>query len=145
LGQLSLSAAAGGPRISPVFGFATYTRIVVLTTALCALLAVPAEAPLAAGSTASANATVTAPASTRGLAVHRSAYPSARRVHAADHYIEQRAGRKAFAVDDGDKDGDDVKGFAIHSRFHSASVVNARLFASVGGGFASAVSAVGCC
>jgi hypothetical protein len=54
-------------------------------------------------------------------------YPSAGRVRAADRYIEHRAGRKAFAVDDGDKDGDDVKGFAIHSRFHSASCVKSML------------------
>jgi hypothetical protein len=127
LGQLSLAAAASGSRINRVFNSATYARIAVLTTALCALLAVPAEAPLAAGSTAPARVAAASSASGRP-AVHRSlVYPSAGRVHAADRYIEHRAGRKAFAVDDGDKDGDDVKGFAIHSRFHSASVVKSML------------------
>jgi len=128
LGQLSLAAAARVSRINRVFSSATYARIAVLATALCALLAVPAEAPLAAESPPPpANAAVTAPTSTRRPAVHRSAYPPAKRVRAADRYIEHRAGRKAFAVDDGDKDGDDVKGFAIHSRFHSASVVKSML------------------
>jgi hypothetical protein len=128
LGQLSLAAAAGGSRISEVFGSETYARIAVLTTALCALLAVPAEAPLAAGSRAPANAVAATSVSSPRPAVHRpGVYPSATRVRAADRYIEHRAGRKAFAVDDGDKDGDDVKGFAIHSRFHSASVVKSML------------------
>jgi hypothetical protein len=70
---------------------------------------------------------VTAPVSTRRPVARRSAYPPAKRVHAADRYIEHRAGRKAFAVDDGDHDGDGVKGFAIHSRFHSASIVKSML------------------
>ena len=127
MGQLSLAAAASESRIGEVFNSATYARIAVLTTALCALLAVPAEAPLAAGSSKQASAVVAASASSPRAAVHPSVYPSATRVHAADRYIEHRAGRKAFAVDDGDKDGDDVKGFEIHSRFHSASCVKSML------------------
>jgi hypothetical protein len=88
---------------------------------------VPAEAPLAAGSAVPANTLVAAPASSQRPVVSRSVYPSATRVDAAERYIARRAGRKAFAVDDGDKDGDDVKGYAIHSRFHSASVVKSML------------------
>lgn len=127
MGRLSLVAAAGGPRISHVFSLATYARIAVLTTVVCALPAVPAQAPLAASSTASANALAVASVASPRPIVRRSLYPSASRVHAAERYIARRAGRKAFAVDDGDKDGDDVKGFAIHSRFHSASVVKSML------------------
>lgn len=124
MGQLSLAAAAGEPRIDRVFGLGTYARIAALTTALCALLAVPAEAPLAAGSRAPANAVSAAPAPSPRPVAPASPYPSARRVGAADRYIERRAGRKAFAVDD---DDGDVKGFDIHSRFHSASCVKSML------------------
>jgi hypothetical protein len=124
VGQLSLAAAAGEPRIDRVLGSATYARIAVLATALGALLAVPAEAPLAAGS---ANAVVAASVSRPRPVVHRPVYPSARHVRTAERYIAHRAGRKAFAIDDGDHDGDDVQGFAIHSRFHSASVVKSML------------------
>jgi hypothetical protein len=123
LGQLSLAAAASESRISCVFGSATYARIAVLATALCVLLAVPAEAPLAAGSRTPASAVVAASVANPRPVVHPSVYPSSARVHAADRYIARRAGRKAFAVDD----GDDVKGFDIHSRFHSASVVKSML------------------
>jgi hypothetical protein len=63
-------------------------------------------------------------ASSRPQPAHAPVYPSATRVAAAEHYIAHRAGRKAFAVDD---DRDDVKGFDIHSRFHSASVVKSML------------------
>jgi hypothetical protein len=124
LGRLSLAAAASESRITEVFSSATYARIGVLTTALCALPAVPAEAPLAAGSRTPASAVVAASVSNPRPVAHPSVYPSATRVHAADRYIARRAGRKAFAVDD---DRGDVEGFDIHSRFHSASVVKSML------------------
>jgi hypothetical protein len=57
-------------------------------------------------------------------AKHSAVYPSAERIIATRRYIVRRAGRKAFAVDD---DREDVEGFAIHSRFHSASVVKSML------------------
>jgi hypothetical protein len=46
------------------------------------------------------------------------------RVRNAQRYIARRAGRQAFAVID---DHDHLKGFEIHSRFHSASVVKSML------------------
>jgi hypothetical protein len=130
LGQLSLPAAAGEPRIDRVLGSGTYARIVVLTTALCALPALAAQAPMAAGSTVLTNVLPAATASSLLASssprppAHAPVYPSAKRVGAAERYIAHRAGRKAFAVDD---DRDDVKGFEIHSRFHSASCVKSML------------------
>jgi hypothetical protein len=100
---------------------------VALSTVGCALLALLAEAPPAAASTASPGALATASRASRRAIVHRAVYLSARRVRAADRYIEHRAGRKAFAVDDGDKGGNGVQGFAIHSRFHSARIVKSML------------------
>jgi hypothetical protein len=123
LGRLSLAAAAGEPRIEAVFGPGTYARIAVLTTALCALSAVPAEAPLA-NPTAPGSVLRVASATAPSQAAHAPVYPSAKRIGAAERYIAHRAGRKAFAVDD---DRGDVEGFEIHSRFHSASVVKSML------------------
>jgi hypothetical protein len=51
-------------------------------------------------------------------------YPSASRVSAARYYIAHRSGRKAFAVVD---DMGKMHGYAMHSRFHSASTVKSML------------------
>jgi hypothetical protein len=84
---------------------------------------------MAADSTALKSVIPVAPApgllaSSPSQPAHAPAYPSAKRVSAAEHYIAHRAGRKAFAVDD---DRGDVEGFEIHSRFHSASCVKSML------------------
>ena len=104
----------------------------VLAGAFCALMAVPAEAPLAAdgANPASRMASSTGSAETVGAATapsaraHRLAYPSPSRLSAARHYIARRAGRKAFAVVD---DEGHLHGYAMHERFHSASVVKSML------------------
>lgn len=51
-------------------------------------------------------------------------YPSSKRVQRARRYLAKRAGRKAFAVVD---DRGRLKGYRLHSRFHSASVVKSML------------------
>ncbi|HST32673.1 MAG TPA: hypothetical protein VLJ80_04030 [Solirubrobacteraceae bacterium] len=71
----------------------------------------------------SANGTGSAPASPKP-SVHRAVYPSSTRVRRAQRYIARRSGRKAFAVLD---DDGRLKGFELHSRFHSASVVKSML------------------
>jgi hypothetical protein len=51
-------------------------------------------------------------------------YPSSRRVRAARSFLRARAGRKAFAVVD---DRGRLRGYRVHSRFHSASTVKSML------------------
>jgi hypothetical protein len=94
----------------------------VLTGALCALLAASAEAPVAIGSSraAAVSARPTAAAPPRPQA----AYPSTKRLLAATRFLRGRAGRKAYAVID---DRGRLHGYAVHSRFHSASTVKSML------------------
>ena len=117
-------AAGRESRIAWVSVRATCTCATLLGGALCALLAAPAQAPLApeqavAGSSARSTSPPSPPPNAR-----RTVYPSATRVRHAQRYIARRAGRKAFAVVD---DDGRLKGFELHSRFHSASVVKSML------------------
>jgi hypothetical protein len=106
----------------------TRTRIAlisILAGALCALLAASADEPDAAFGTIADGAHLALGVHAKATAkAPRDAYPSQARVRRAERYIAHRAGRKAFALDD---DRDDVEGFAIHSRFHSASCVKSML------------------
>jgi hypothetical protein len=94
----------------------------VLAGALCALLAASAEAPVAAGS--SRGASVLATAATVADRTPPSAYPPPARERAATRFLRARAGRKAYAVID---DRGRLHGYAVHSRFHSASTVKSML------------------
>lgn len=51
-------------------------------------------------------------------------YPSPTRLRAAKRFLARRAGRKSFAVID---DRGHLRGYHVHSRFHSASVVKSML------------------
>jgi hypothetical protein len=94
----------------------------VLTGALCALLAASAEAPVAVGSSRAAGAAAAGVA--RSVADRAPAYPSPSRISAARRFVRARDGRKAFAVMD---DQGELHGYAVHSRFHSASTVKSML------------------
>jgi hypothetical protein len=95
----------------------------VLAGALSALLAASAQAPVAVGS---ARARELASAASPAAPAKRSSpvYPSPARVSAARRFLRGRAGRKAFAVID---DRGRLHGYAVHSRFHSASTVKSML------------------
>jgi hypothetical protein len=104
---------------------ATCTRATLLGGALCALLAAPAQAPLAPEQAVAAGSeTPAGSAPSPKPKARRPAYPSGTRVRRAQRYISRRAGRKAFAVVD---DDGRLQGFKLHSRFHSASVVKSML------------------
>jgi hypothetical protein len=103
----------------------------VLAGALCALLAASAEAPVAAGSSPAVGVVE----SSRTVAAAKAAgpapdltpappYPSPSRISAARHFLRERDGRKSFAVID---DRGRLHGYAVHSRFHSASTVKSML------------------
>jgi hypothetical protein len=94
----------------------------VFAGALCALLAASAKAPVAAGSSRRASVLATAAPVVDHSAP--SAYPSPARVSAATRFLRGRAGRKAYAVID---DRGRLRGYAMHSRFHSASTVKSML------------------
>jgi hypothetical protein len=88
------------------------------------LLAAPAQAPPALASAASASGSPASTAPSPPPNARRAVYPSPARVRRAQRYIARRSGRKAFAVVD---DEGRLKGFKLHSRFHSASVVKSML------------------
>jgi hypothetical protein len=96
----------------------------VVAGAICALLAASAEAPVAVGSMGGGGRRASSAAAV-GLARPPSpAYPSSSRVRAATRFLRARAGRKAFAVID---DRGHLRGYRVHSRFHSASTVKSML------------------
>jgi hypothetical protein len=97
---------------------------VLLAAVLCALLATPADAPLAPSSAAGATARLVPPPERRADHAARPSYPSRPRVRAATRFLSRRAGRKAFAVVD---DRGRLAGYHVHNRFHSASVVKSML------------------
>lgn len=90
----------------------------MLAATLFALLATSADGPLWVQASAAASL-----ASAGGRA-RRAPYPSASRLRAATRFLRRRAGRKSFAVID---DRGNLHGYALHSRFHSASVVKSML------------------
>ncbi len=91
----------------------TYGRAAALAGAISIVLVLAAQTPGAQAAQGVSSA-----------ATPRDSYPSRERVRAAERWIARRAGRKAFAVVD---DEGRLRGFEIHSRFHSASVVKAML------------------
>jgi hypothetical protein len=121
-------------------------HIAILGGAFCALSSAPALAAhpahvvrpaasgafrgFAGGTTPSVGGSRAAVAPAHGtqrvnvLPVVVKVYPSAKHVNAASHYLQRRAGRKAFAVLG---QHGKLRGSRVHSRFHSASIVKSML------------------
>jgi hypothetical protein len=103
----------------------------VLAGVFCALLAASAEAPMAVGSARPLGAvggasTVDAATTAEPVSdqTRAPAYPTPARIDAARSFLHERDGRKSFAVVD---DRGRLHGYAVHSRFHSASTVKSML------------------